>query len=73
MAHSVTFNVPERPVGSAGIVFKVKKDDGRFGWLKVSKGSVVWWPRSKSKGYRLSWDQIDTLARDEGRRGDYTL
>jgi len=73
MAHSVDFLVPQRPVGNTGIVFKVRKNDGGFGWLKVSKGSVIWFPRYKSKGYRLSWSQIDALAREKGTWGNYTL
>jgi hypothetical protein len=38
MKHDVKFSMPERELGKADIEFKIKKDDQRFGTLKVSKG-----------------------------------
>ena len=73
MSHEVTIRVPDRPIGRKDIVFSVKQDGGRFGRLKVSKGCIVWLPGSKSKGFRLSWAQLDRLARDSGRRGNYPV
>jgi hypothetical protein len=73
MAHDVKFHVPERPVGNADIEFRVRKDGVLFGRLKVSRGAIVWLPGNKSKGYRLSWDQVDGLAREHGRHGYYPI
>ena len=73
MAHDVRFSVPERPVGNADIEFHVRKDEELCGRLKVSKGAIVWLPGNKSRGYRLTWDQMDRLAREYGRRGHYPI
>jgi hypothetical protein len=71
--HDVRFEVPERPVGNADIVFRIKKNGVQFGRLKISKGAAVWLPGKKSKAYRLSWDQLDRLAREHGRAGYFPI
>ena len=63
----VTFEIPRRPVGVADIVFDVRKNKKKFGELRMSKGAVVWIPAVKSKGRRLSWDQLDRFAKAEGK------
>lgn len=60
-------------MGQGDIEFRAKKDGKQFSRLKVSKGAIVWLPGNKSKGYRLSWDQVDRLARDNGRHGHYPV
>jgi hypothetical protein len=67
MAHKVTFEIPSRPVGFKDLVFKVRKNKKKFGELRVSQGAVVWIPAVKWKGRRLSWTQIDDLARTHGK------
>ena len=67
MAHKVTFEVPPRPVGIKDVVFKVHIDGAKFGELRVSQGAVVWIPAEKSKGRRLSWRKLDTLAKQHGK------
>jgi hypothetical protein len=67
MAHKVTFEIPSRPVGFKDLVFKVRKNGAKFGELRVSQGAVVWIPAEKSKGRRLSWIQVDSLAQQHGK------
>lgn len=67
MAHEVTFEIPTRPLGFKDMVFKIRRNNKKFGELRVSQGAVVWIPAEKSKGRRLSWVQIDELAREHGR------
>ena len=64
--HKVSFNVPARPLSHADIIFEVEQDGEKFGELRVSKGALVWFPRNKKIGYRISWKKFDELAR-EGR------
>lgn len=71
--HEVSFQVPDRPVGIADIVFTVRSNGEIFGRLKVSKGGAVWLPGWKSKGYLLRWSKLDELARCEGKRGHYPV
>ena len=63
MAHKVTFEIPSRPVGVKDLVFKVRKNNRKFGELRISQGAVVWIPAFKSKGRRLSWAQFDAYAK----------
>lgn len=71
--HTVTFQVPDRPVGKKDIVFTIMQDNELFGRLKVSKGAVVWLPGRASKGYRLNWSKLDEAAREYGHRGHYPI
>lgn len=71
MAHQVTFNVPDYPVGKSDIEFDIRKDGVMFGTLKVSKGGIVWRPRDNQYGYILNWDKISNITEREGRRERY--
>ena len=48
--HDVSFEVPQRPLGRADVKFRVKRDKMVLGTLEISKGSVVWFPKSTSYG-----------------------
>ena len=61
MAHNVRFTMPARELGKTDVVFEVWKDDEKFGTLKVSKGSLVWFPRDTSKGRKIGWTQFDNV------------
>lgn len=66
--HDVFFTLPERELGRADVEFKVKRDGTAFGRLRVSNGSLEWIPANKTYGHKLSWTQIDDLARQHGRK-----
>jgi hypothetical protein len=68
MTHDVRFSLPERQLGKADIVFKVKKGQLKFGTLKISKGSIVWFPRSTSKGYKVGWKKFDEFMQERTKR-----
>ena len=68
MAHEVMFEVPRRPLGKADISFVVKRGGQRFGTLKISKGSLVWFPRDTTYGKKLSWVDFDDLTRNVTRQ-----
>ncbi|MFO0788780.1 MAG: hypothetical protein U0805_04935 [Pirellulales bacterium] len=48
-------------------MFVVRKNNAKFGELRVSQGAVVWIPAVKSKGRRLSWTKLDELAQEFGK------
>jgi hypothetical protein len=62
MAHEVSFEIPRRSLGKADISFAVKRGGTRFGTLKNSKGSLVWFPRDKQYGKKMSWVEFDDLT-----------
>ena len=66
--HDVTFVLPERSLGIADLVFRVKGDGEMHGRLKVSMGALVWMPRSGKVGYSVSWNQLDRLMQEGGRK-----
>lgn len=57
--HAVKFAVPERELGRADLTFRVRRNNRLFGTLTVSNGSVVWFPRGKSKGRKFNWADFD--------------
>ena len=62
MAHRVTFSLPERELAHADIEFLVRKEGHVFGKLLLSKGSVVWRKKWKSKrGKKLGWTRFHEL------------
>jgi hypothetical protein len=65
--HDVTVSLPERSLGISDIIFRVKGDGGMKGRLKVSRGAVVWMPRSGKVGFSMSWDRFDRVMQ-EGRK-----
>ncbi len=71
MAHDVSFEVPRRPLGKADVSFIVKRGGERFGTLKVSEGSLVWFRRDTTYGKKMSWVEFDdltnTVKREEKR------
>lgn len=61
MAHLVTFSVPPRTLGKSDIEFVVKTDGEKFGTLRISKGSLVWFPRNGVKGRKIGWSRFDAF------------
>ncbi len=66
--HKVHFNLPNRPLAFADIVFTVQEDGEKFGELRISKGALVWFPRNKQIGYRISWKKLDAMFQAKGSR-----
>lgn len=64
MKHDVQFSVPFRELGKADIVFEITADGEKFGELRVSKGSLVWFPRDKSYGRKMTWKQLEDRMMD---------
>ena len=62
MAHDVQFSIPSRQLGRSDIEFMVKKDGDLLGTLKVSNGSLVWFPRKTREGHKISWTKFDELV-----------
>ena len=47
--HTVKFKIPEKDLGKADISFSITRDGEKFGELKISNGSVVWFPKNSPK------------------------
>ena len=69
MSHKVSFSVPGRPLGRAGIDFVVELDGTKFGTLRVRKGSLVWIEAEHTYGYKLGWVGVGGLAKLHGTNG----
>lgn len=66
--HDVSFNIPQRKLGKADVEFEVKQDDFVLGTLAVSNGSIVWWPKKTSYGFKMAWGKFDRTMRDSATR-----
>ncbi|MFO0508042.1 MAG: hypothetical protein ACK5YS_04155 [bacterium] len=65
--HDVRFSIPERELGKADIEFLVKKDGKVFGTMKVSKGSIVWFPKDTTYGHKTGWSKFDEFMKGQER------
>jgi hypothetical protein len=68
MAHKVSFRIPYRDLGKADVEFDVKNNNVRFGKLKISKGSLVWFPKGKTKGHKCYWGEFDEFMTGKRKR-----
>jgi hypothetical protein len=59
MKHEVSFDIPTRDLGRADIHFTVKVDGQVLGKLEVSRGSLVWYPKDRSYGHKITWGDFD--------------
>jgi hypothetical protein len=70
--HEVRLQVPEGiPVGNRDVEFKIESNGEHFGWLKISRGAIVWQPARKRTAFRMGWARFDDLMRDGGREGPF--
>lgn len=70
MAHEVDFSIPSRDLGRSDVEFNVKKDGTKLGTLRVSKGSVVWFPLDTSRGYKMTWSEFDQAMKKRSTRSE---
>ena len=66
--HKVLADVGSFDVGMVDVVFKVYRNNGIFGRLRVSQGSVEWQQAGGKKYvFSLGWSKLDRLFVQEGR------
>ena len=68
MAHDVKFSVPQRSLGKADVEFDVHRGGSKLGTLKISKGSVVWFPSGTTYGHKIGWKKFHELMVDHAPR-----
>jgi hypothetical protein len=66
--HIVSFSIPERELGRADVEFVVKQDGAILGTLEVSNGSIVWFPKGTSYGYKMGWTRFDKHMQAQATR-----
>lgn len=62
MAYNGQFTIPKRELGKADVEFIVSGDDGVIGTLKISKGSIVWFPKKTNYGRKVNWKEFHEIA-----------
>jgi len=65
--HDVRFSIPERKLGTADIEFVIKKNGKVFGTMKISKGSLVWFPKDTTYGHKIGWTKFDAMMKGAAR------
>lgn len=66
--HDIELDVPAQVVKNKDVEIAVRSDDVLLGRLKVSKGSIDWYPANTVKGRRLSWEKFGDLMDEHGRK-----
>ncbi|MEA3019504.1 MAG: hypothetical protein QOI47_1028 [Actinomycetota bacterium] len=66
--HDIELAVPAAVVKNKDVEIAVRSDDVLLGRLKLSRGSVDWYPANTVKGRRLSWERFDALMEEHGRK-----
>ena len=65
-AHDVEMSIPTtKVVLHADVVFEIRSDDEKLGELRVSKGSIDWYPSNARIPVKLIWEQFDRFMRDQ--------
>ncbi|MBW2291642.1 MAG: hypothetical protein JRG94_04955 [Deltaproteobacteria bacterium] len=62
--HDVSFEIPQRPLGKADVEFRVRADGKMMGTLTVSNGSIVWFPRGTSYGWKMGWKRFNQVMKE---------
>ena len=58
--HDVEMSIPTtKMVLHADVVFEVRSDGEKLGELRVSQGTIDWFPRRVQHGVSLTWEQFD--------------
>lgn len=70
--HSVKLHLEHSiSVGNNDFCFDVIEDDSKIGTLKVSRGTVDWFPKnSKKLHYSMDWSALGDLIMQNGREKD---
>lgn len=63
--HDVKFSVPLSTLGKADIELIIRKDDKKFGTLRISKGAIVWLPNKGRKGGKIAWTKFDKIMQGQ--------
>lgn len=66
--HDVLFSIPKRSLGKADVEFEVQQDSTTLGTLAVSNGSIVWFPRGTTYGYKMGWSKFHKAMTAEATR-----
>ena len=64
MSKRVEFTVPRRMLGRSDVEFLVKSNGAVLGTLKVSNGSLVWFPKNTKVGCRMGWEKFDKVMKE---------
>ena len=64
-SHDVEMSIPTtKVVLHADVVFEIRSDDEKLGELRVSNGSIDWYPALARIPVKLTWEQFDRVMRD---------
>jgi hypothetical protein len=63
--HEVEMKIPSNVVLNADVVFEIQAGGQKLGELRVSRGTVDWYPANARNGSSLTWEQFDRLMRQQ--------
>lgn len=66
--HTVTMKTSSLALTKADVQFVVSRDGETFGTLYLSRGAVVWKPKSGKQNCKVGWTKFDALIRAHGTK-----
>ncbi len=59
--HEISIGIPDKSVFHSDVVFVIRADGQKLGELRVSKGTIDWYPKKARNPIALTWEQFDRL------------
>jgi len=59
--HEIDLQLPRVDVSGVDVKLVIHSDYGRLGRLRISKGSIDWYPKYAKTPRRLTWEQFADL------------
>ena len=67
--HEIKLKFPSHEVVNRDVTIQVKSNDVLLGRIKISKGTIDWWPASNSKThYKVTWESFKEMMQTQGKQ-----
>jgi hypothetical protein len=62
--HRIELQLPVNAIVNADARFVVFSDDEKLGELRVSRGTIDWWPARRRNAIAMSWERFARVMED---------
>jgi hypothetical protein len=63
--HSIEIELPPKLVLHKDVRFTVHSDGVKLGELRISKGTIDWWPANNQSAISLSWERFARILESQ--------
>lgn len=61
--HELGLSIPTGEIVNSDVVITVHGDDTKVGELRISRGTIDWYPANHQYRIQLGWEQFDEVMR----------